>query len=95
MAKRINYKVDTTFKTLLPTQTEIKTKDGKAFTVRLETTRGNPEDPLSREGMIAKFKDCANYIKNPIPAAKLEELIAKLLELEKVKDMKEITDFLS
>jgi 2-methylcitrate dehydratase PrpD len=94
MANRVNYKFDPAIKTMVSTQTEIKTKDGKSFVVRPETMRGSTADPLSVEELIAKFRDCARYVRKPMAPDKLETLISKLLELEKVDDMKEVTDLL-
>jgi 2-methylcitrate dehydratase PrpD len=95
MAGRINYKADPSFGLFVPAVVEIKTKDDRTFSRRTELIYGNPQKPLSQADLLAKFKDCVRYAKNPLPADKTEELIGKVLNMEEVKDMTEITDLLS
>lgn len=75
-------------------QEEIKTKGGKVYKTNVNFLRGSIENPLSTEELIAKFKDCARYAKKPLSAEKMDRLINSILNLEKVKNMSEITGLL-
>jgi aconitate decarboxylase len=57
--------------------------------------RGSIQNPLSTEELIAKFKDCAGYAKNPLSASVVDRLINRILNLEQVKDIAEVTSILS
>jgi 2-methylcitrate dehydratase PrpD len=94
MAQKIEGKVDHEFGVVSPVAVDIKTSDGKTFYKKAEVIYGSPQNPLSRDDVIAKFKDCASYARKPLPADKLDKLIEIILELEKVKDMREITELL-
>jgi 2-methylcitrate dehydratase PrpD len=94
MAEKITYKVDTTFGLFVPAAVDIKTKDGKVFSARVELIYGNPKKPLTQADHLAKFKDCVRYGKNSLSPDKTEQLIGKVLNMENVKDMREITGLL-
>lgn len=94
MANLINFRVNPTFGTTTPTETEIKTKDGKSYSLRVDMPRGHHQNPLSLEEIIAKFKDCATYSKKQFTNAEVEQLINYFLNLERVKDIREITSIL-
>jgi len=95
MAGRIKYIFDPEFGVLIPAVVDIRTKNGKVFSERIEIVYGGPQNPLSNEDLVAKFKDCAQYARNPISSDKADKLIEGIFNLEKVKDMREITDLLS
>ncbi len=95
MAEKITYKVDKSFGLFVPAEVEIKTVDGKLFSERTELIYGNPEKPMSSADHLAKFKDCIRYSKNPLSADKTEQLIEKILKMEDVKNISEITGLLA
>lgn len=94
LAKKMKYRIDPTFGTVAPAQLDIKTTDGRLFSKFIKTLYGHPENPLSKEGLIAKFKDCARYAKKPLSPEKTENFIEQILKLEEVKDIREITNLL-
>jgi hypothetical protein len=53
--------------------------------------RGTPENPMSREEVVAKARD---LIVPVLGAAKCDALIEKLLSLENVKDIRELRPLL-
>lgn len=93
LAKKMKYKIDPTFGNVAPAQLDIKTTDGRHFPKFIKTLYGHPENPLSKEDHIAKFKDCARYSKKPLPEGKIEQLVEQILKLEEVRDIREITNF--
>jgi 2-methylcitrate dehydratase PrpD len=95
MAKKVKHVVDPAFGSLFPVKAEIKTRDGNSYSCRTEIIQDSARNPLSIEGMIAKFKDCASYSKKHLSPVKIQGLITAILQLEKVGDMKEISDILA
>ena len=73
---------------------EIKTKDGKVYQAEVNVLRGSIGNPMSTEELIIKFKDCAHYAKKLLSARNIDKLIDEILNLEKVKDIGEMTKLL-
>ncbi len=48
-------------KTMLPAVVEIKTIDGMTFSKRVDLVYGHPQNPMSWDDLVEKFKDCASY----------------------------------
>jgi 2-methylcitrate dehydratase PrpD len=70
---------------------EVTLNDGTKFTERVESVRGTPENPMSREEVVAKARD---LIVPVLGATKSGALIEKLLNLENVKDIRELRPLL-
>ncbi|HEX4643032.1 MAG TPA: MmgE/PrpD family protein [Candidatus Acidoferrales bacterium] len=70
---------------------EVTLNDGTKLTERVEHVRGTPENPMDREEVVAKARDLIVPI---LGAAKSDALIDKLLNLEKVKDVRELRPLL-
>jgi len=65
--------------------------DGTKLTERVEHVRGTPENPMSREEVVAKARD---LILPVLGAKKCDSLTDKLLNLENVKDVRELRPLL-
>src|SRR5579862_2322254 len=70
---------------------EVTLNDGTKLTERVESVRGTPENPMSREEVVAKARDLIIPI---LGATKCDALVAKLLSLENVKDVRELRPLL-
>ena len=70
---------------------EVTLNDGTKLTERVESVRGTPENPMSREEVVAKARD---LIVPVLGATKCDALIEKLLSLENVKDIRELRPLL-
>jgi 2-methylcitrate dehydratase PrpD len=70
---------------------EVTLNDGTKLTERVEAVRGTPENPMSREEVIAKARD---LIVPVLGAKKCDTLTEKLLTLETVKDVRELRPLL-
>jgi 2-methylcitrate dehydratase PrpD len=95
ISNKVRYNFDPGFGMLAPAFVEIKTKDGKIFSERIETIYGSPQNPLEEEDIVSKFKDCAQYSRKPLSVEAVEELIEVMLNLEECTDIKKITDLLN
>lgn len=77
-----------------PAVVEVRTKDGRSFSKRENIAYGHPENPMSDKELMAKFKDCTRYAKKTLSEGEINNLAEKILELEMVKNIKEITQIL-
>jgi 2-methylcitrate dehydratase PrpD len=60
----------------------------------VEHLSGSPGNPMSQEAITAKFIDCAAHAVKPLPNKRLKALIDRILHMEDVKDVREITKYL-
>jgi 2-methylcitrate dehydratase PrpD len=70
---------------------EVTLNDGTRLTERVEAVRGTPENPMSREDVIAKSRDLMEPI---LGAANTKSLIVKMLDLENTKSIRELRPLL-
>jgi 2-methylcitrate dehydratase PrpD len=70
---------------------EVTLNDGTKLSERVEAVRGTPENPMSREEVVAKARD---LIAPVLGATKCDALIDKLLNLETIKDIHELRPLL-
>ncbi|HZV58692.1 MAG TPA: hypothetical protein VFF42_00020, partial [Candidatus Eremiobacteraceae bacterium] len=64
---------------------------GTKISERIDAVRGTPENPMSRDEIVAKARDLISPVLGSETAAKL---IEKFLALEKVKDVRELRPLL-
>ncbi|MCK4792855.1 MAG: MmgE/PrpD family protein [Desulfobacteraceae bacterium] len=69
----------------------IKLKDGTIFNNQVEMWKGSPDNPLSREELTEKYRDCAQSVLTP---KETEESIELLLNLSELDDIKVLMDIL-
>src|ERR1700704_6567525 len=70
---------------------EIPLNDGTILAERVESVRGTPENPMSREEIVAKSRDLMEPV---LGAAQTKSLIEKVLVLENVKSIRELRPLL-
>jgi 2-methylcitrate dehydratase PrpD len=70
---------------------EVTLADGAHLSQRVDNVRGTPENPMSREEIVAKARDLITPV---LGAAKCTNLIQKIFELEGVKDIRELRPLL-
>jgi 2-methylcitrate dehydratase PrpD len=90
LAERVQPTVDPERRTHLvigSTVMEIETRDGRVFSRETRFPIGNPENPVSFEDCVRKFKKCTAYSARPFNQAQIEETIAFIGNLEQVKDV--------
>ena len=102
MADRVSYRPEGSFPAVVggsssvsrPT-VEIRTKDGKLHARQAEHLPGDPKQPVKREFLEAKFRDCVSFSAKPIPAWNIDRAIEMIRDLEKVPDATEIVKLLA
>lgn len=94
MAKRIKVEVipDLNARTLVPVSMKIIMKDGIIYARSVDVLKGNPENPMSFEERINKFKDCANYSAKPLREEKISRIIQKIDKLETLNALDSLTE---
>jgi 2-methylcitrate dehydratase PrpD len=76
---------------LRETIVEIKLTDGTQLTERVEAVRGTPDNPMTRDEVAAKAHD---LIAPSLGAAKADQLISKIWNIEAVKNIRELRPLL-
>ena len=79
-------------KELSPAKVEIRTKEGKSYSGRVDYPYGHPRNPMKLEDLIEKFKKCVSYSAKPLPVANVNRAIDLLLNLEKVLAFQEMEE---
>jgi hypothetical protein len=74
---------------------EIRLKDGRVFSRRAAGVPGDPQHPVTREMVEAKFRDCVAFSATPLASADIDRAIALVRDLENVPDVAEIMRLLT
>ena len=78
-----------------PQVVEIVTRDGKVFSERVVYPKGNPNNPVSSDELVAAFRGMASYAAKPLSAGKIDDAVALALRLEEVPDVSVLTRLLT
>jgi 2-methylcitrate dehydratase PrpD len=70
---------------------EITLADGTRLSERNDTVRGTPEDPMSKEEIVAKARDLVTPV---LGGETCSKLIDKVFELDRMKDVRELRPLL-
>jgi 2-methylcitrate dehydratase PrpD len=79
---------------MLPTRVgivDITLKDGTRLHERVDNARGTPENPMTRDEVVAKARELMTPV---LGAEKSAKLIERLLDLEKLKNIRELRPLL-
>jgi len=102
MADRVSYRDDPNAalpvggnSTLSRPTVEIRLKDGRVFSRRVSGVPGDPEHPVTREMVEAKFRDCVAFSAKPLAASDVDRAVALVRDLENVADVAEIMQLLT
>jgi 2-methylcitrate dehydratase len=68
----------------------ITTKDGRTFRRTVAHQKGHPQDPLSQDEVLEKFRYCTEHA--PLPSSQVEQLINLVDTLEQVGNISQIMD---
>ncbi len=74
---------------------EIVMKNGKKYSQEVPFAYGHPQNPIKKEDLRKKFRDCAKYSVRPLTPERVEQIIETVEDLEKVADMREFVSLLS
>jgi 2-methylcitrate dehydratase PrpD len=71
---------------------KITTRDGRSFQHEILNRRGSPENPLSHEDVVYKFR---NVIESCLSAKNIDRTIALIAQLDRLEDTSELFGFLA
>jgi len=92
--RKIRYVPDADLTALLPVRVaivEVALRDGQRHRERVEAVRGTSRNPMGRDEVVAKARD---LIEPVLGGATADELVAKLLALETLGDIRELRPLL-
>ncbi len=75
-----------------PQVVTVKLRDGKVYSHQVPFAKGEPQNPMTSEEMIHKFRDCGGLVLSPVDMGRTVELV---LNLESLLDITELMQFLS
>jgi 2-methylcitrate dehydratase PrpD len=70
---------------------DVRTKAGPRFLRKIDHPRGSPALPLRREDLVAKFRDCAARVLDPVS---VDRALTSLDAIESVRDVNALADAL-
>lgn len=93
LAQRVFPLVDDDFKAMRgldPSLVEIRTRNGKRYSKRIDFVYGHPKNPMPMQAIIDKFKASAAYSVRPLSPDTLEQVVSLVKKLEEVDDISRI-----
>lgn len=94
LAQKVTYRYDPSlkgeYKTMLPAEIELKTRDGSLYTKRVDSVYGHPNNPMTWKDLTLKFKDCVSYAAKPISRENIKMVVDKIKMLEDAADVSEL-----
>ncbi len=79
------------FPDLKPAIVDVRCKDGKRYTIRVEYPKGDPMNPMSDEELFAKFRSNASPLVAP---EKQKAIISAIMNLEDLTEIADLTQLL-
>ena len=74
---------------------EIRLKDGRVLSRTAAGVPGDPRNPVNRELLEAKFRDCVSFAAQPLAASEVERALGLIAELEHLSDVTEVMRLLT
>lgn len=79
-----------------PARVEITLKGGEVLRSEDKGFRyGHPQNPISKEDLVEKFRDCTSYSAKPLPKDSVEKVIRMVGNLEELEDVSQIIQLVS
>jgi len=80
---------------LPPGKVAVTDSKGRTFTKQTDYPYGHHRNPIKAEDLVEKFKDCLAFSPKPISEQNRNIVIEKVMNLEKVSDIREIIQLLA
>lgn len=74
---------------------EVRLKDGRVLSRQVDSVPGDPHNPVGREMLEAKFRDCVSFAVKPLDKHNIDAAIALIRDLENVADVTEVMRLLT
>jgi len=95
LAKKVKVVVNPDVKkssSFLPLKMEVKMEDGTVYRGEVDTIKGSPQNPMSREECIEKFNKCVGFAINPISIEARKSVIHMVDLLEELDDVNKLIE---
>ncbi|NLO97245.1 MAG: MmgE/PrpD family protein [Peptococcaceae bacterium] len=79
---------------LEPGRVAVTLKDGKTYSVQMDTATGSPERPITFEECENKFRNCIEFADRSLPPENVEKVINMVKDLENLSDIRELINLL-
>jgi 2-methylcitrate dehydratase len=70
----------------------LKLRDGNVYSHQVSFAKGEPENPMTAEELVHKFRDCAGGV---LPAGNINRILELVLNLESLPEITELMQLLS
>lgn len=77
------------------TVVNICTNSGKSFSKRVDVFKGHPQNPLSREEFLQKFRNCTRFSAVPVDSQRIEKILAILQDIENIPKINQVVQLLA
>ena len=77
-----------------PAIVEIKNKDGRVYSKRVDNPYGSPENPMDMDAIGEKFRDCASHAERPMRKDNVEKIIQLVSQFQTVSDVGQVARLL-
>ena len=88
--KKVRIHIDSSLP-MMATIINLELTGGRKLSKRINKPKGWPENPLTDEGLAAKYRDCAGLV---LAAGEIEQTLELMGDLEKVKDITKLIDII-
>jgi 2-methylcitrate dehydratase PrpD len=96
VAAKINVVVDSNFNRIIPPGiVTVRLKDGRELKKQVEYSKGTPENPVTFDDCIDKFRRCLAFAAKPLDHKKTESVIDLVANLETVQDIRQLITLLT
>ncbi len=68
----------------------IECKDGRTYTKYVTASIGSPDNPMTQEEAIAKFKECVKFSTKQLSDQDVDKIIDMCMDLEHVEDIRDL-----
>lgn len=92
--KKVNIIVSPDISTRFAARVEVRMKNGNTLSKRIDTPKGQPDNPMSWEECVEKFNRCSTYAVKPLNRDHLNKFIQKVKSLEDITHVAELVQFL-
>ena len=70
-------------------------RDGTVLSEKIVYPKGNPNNPVTSEELVAAFRGMASYAAKPLSGAKIDDAVALAQRLEEVDDVSALARLLT
>ena len=94
-SQKVKIVEDKTIDTEFRAEVQIRLKNGDVYRKVCGPPKGHPENPITREDIAIKFRDCATFSSKPLSEWLIKDIQEKVFNLDKIENIKDVIEMLS